>query len=74
VEVIHPMVWVKGILGVILVLLGAVWAGQGIGLLPGSVMTGQLMWAIIGLVLLIVGVWLLWSAARGGRSVGAGAR
>ena len=67
------MVWVKGILGAILVLFGAVWLGQGIGLLPGSFMTGQLMWAIIGLVLLVVGAWLLWGVARAVRSIGAGA-
>src|SRR5690349_13547799 len=70
-EVNQPMVWVKGIVGVILVLLGAVWIGQGVGLLPGSFMTGQLQWAIIGLVLVIVGAWLLWGVARDRRSVGA---
>ncbi len=67
------MNWLKGILGVTLVLLGGVWLGQGIGLLPGSFMSGQLMWAIIGLVLVVIGVWLLWSLARGRRSLGAGA-
>ena len=54
------MMWLKGIVGVVCVLLGL----QGAGILPGSVMSGQVMWAIIGVVLLIVGAWLLWSVAR----------
>jgi hypothetical protein len=65
------MAWVKGIVGVILVLLGAVWTGQGLGLLPGSFMTGQRQWAIIGLVLLAIGIWLLWSVVQARRSAGA---
>jgi hypothetical protein len=58
------MVWLKGIVGVVLVLLGLLWIGQGTGMLPGSVMSGQAMWAIIGLVLVVVGGWLVWSVAR----------
>jgi hypothetical protein len=56
--------WVKGILGVVCVLIGLVWIGQGTGLLPGSFMSGQRQWAIIGLVVLLVGGWLLWSLVR----------
>jgi hypothetical protein len=67
------MAWLKGIVGALLVLIGVVWLGQGVGFLPGSFMTGQMMWAIIGLVLLVVGGWLLWSVVRARRSVGAGA-
>jgi hypothetical protein len=58
------MTYVKGVLGVICVLLGLVWIGQGTNILPGSFMTGNPMWAIIGLVLVVVGAWLLWSLAR----------
>ncbi len=63
--------WVKGIIGVLLVLVGAVWIGQGLGLLPGSFMTGQLQWAIVGLVLLAIGLWLLWGLVQARRSAGA---
>jgi len=63
------MTWLKGIVGVVCVLLGLLWIGQGINLLPGSFMSGQAMWAIIGLVLVIVGGWLLWSLARARTSV-----
>lgn len=43
-------------LGVVLVLVGAVWCLQGIGLLSGSPMTGQQMWFAIGLVVGLVGL------------------
>ncbi len=64
------MKWLKGVIGVILALIGLVWIGQGTMLLPGSVMSGHIQWAIIGLVVLAVGVWLLWSAFRPRQSSG----
>jgi hypothetical protein len=65
------MVWLKGIVGVVLVVVGLLWIGQGTGMLPGSLMSGQAMWAIIGLVLVVVGGWLLWSIARARSALGA---
>jgi hypothetical protein len=62
--------WIKAIGGVVCVLIGLVWIGQGTSVLPGSVMSGQPMWAIIGLVLLVLGAWLLWSVSRDRRAVG----
>lgn len=44
------------VLGVLVVLAGAVFALQGIGVLPGSVMTGDRKWAVIGVVMVVVGV------------------
>jgi hypothetical protein len=63
--------WIRGIAGVVCVLIGLVWIGQGINILPGSFMSGQRQWAIIGLGLLIVGGWLLWSLIRSRRAMGA---
>jgi hypothetical protein len=63
------MTWVRGIVGVLCVLLGLGWVGQGIGLLPGSFMTGQIQWAIIGAVLVVIGGWLLWGLYRRRRLV-----
>jgi len=57
--------WIKGIAGIVCVLIGLLWIGQGSNLLPGSFMSGQVQWLIFGLVLVIVGGWLLWSLARG---------
>jgi hypothetical protein len=45
-------------------LVGAVWILQGSGVLPGSFMTGQVVWAAIGAVLLLVSGLLLWAAFR----------
>jgi len=45
-------------------LTGIVWILQGIGVLPGSFMTGQIVWAAIGAVLLFVSGLLLWAAFR----------
>jgi hypothetical protein len=45
-------------------LTGIVWILQGIGILPGSFMTGQIVWAAIGAVLLFVSGLLLWAAYR----------
>ncbi len=49
------------VLGVLLVIFGAVWFFQGIDVLPGSFMTGQRRWAVnggiaagVGLVLIVV--------------------
>jgi len=45
-------------------LTGMVWIFQGIGVLPGSFMTGQITWAAIGAVLLFASGLLLWAAYR----------
>ena len=43
------------ILGVVLMLIGAVWFGQGIGVIHGSFMTGEVLWAVIGVVAIFLG-------------------
>ncbi len=50
---------VLNIVGALLVFVGAVWILQGINILPGSFMTGQIKWAIIGGVALAAGIALL---------------
>jgi LPXTG-motif cell wall-anchored protein len=55
------MTWLKAAFGAILALVGLVWLGQGLNLIQGSPMTGQSQWAIIGVVLLAIAGWLLWS-------------
>ena len=48
------MRYVLLIVGGLLAFVGAVWLLQGVGILPGSFMTGQAFWAIVGAVLLAV--------------------
>lgn len=52
------------IFGVILVLFGGIWFLQGINVLPGSFMTGQVRWAIYGGIAIVAGIILLVSAKR----------
>jgi hypothetical protein len=47
------------IVGVLALLVGAVWVGQGANLIPGSSMTGDRMWLYIGLLVAAVGVVLV---------------
>lgn len=50
------------VLGVLFVLMGCVWFLQGINVLPGSFMTGQMRWAVRGGILAILGiVALVWA-------------
>jgi len=45
-------------------LTGGVWILQGVGVLPGSFMSGDIMWAAIGVVLWIVSGLLLFAAFK----------
>jgi uncharacterized membrane protein len=44
-----------GIFGGLVLLAGAVFAGQGLGYIPGSYMTGDIKWFWIGSAMVIVG-------------------
>jgi hypothetical protein len=52
------------ILGAILVLIGAVWALQGLNVIGGSFMTGQTQWLVIGVACAILGALVLALANR----------
>ena len=51
-------------IGVVLMLMGVIWFLQGVNILPGSFMTGQIQWAYYGGVAVIVGAGLLVAANR----------
>lgn len=46
----------------LLALVGGIWIGQGLGLVPGSFMTNDIRWAVAGVVLIVVAAALVWSA------------
>jgi hypothetical protein len=52
------------ILGGLMIVVGGVWLLQGIGVLPGSFMTGQSFWAIIGGLVLAVGIAMCYVSLR----------
>lgn len=52
------------VLGALLILSGAVWFLQGIGVLPGSFMSGQIQWAVYGGLAVAAGAVLLYMNQR----------
>ncbi len=52
------------IVGVLLMLIGAVWFLQGINVLPGTFMTGQTQWAIYGVATFVAGIFVFFRARR----------
>lgn len=65
---LNRMRYVLLFVGGLMALVGGVWLLQGVGVLPGSFMTGQVFWAAVGASLLAVGGALIFAALRpGGR-------
>ena len=55
------------VIGVIILVIGGIFAGQGANLIPGSSMTGDPTWLIIGTVMAVVGVvFIVLGVRRGG--------
>jgi len=52
------------VLSVLLILAGGVWILQGINILPGSFMTGQIQWAYYGGLAVLIGIGLWVFASR----------
>jgi hypothetical protein len=52
------------IVGLLLVAFGCIWFLQGVNVLPGSFMTGQIRWAVYGGIAVVVGIGLLFAAKR----------
>ncbi|HEX6511800.1 MAG TPA: hypothetical protein VF157_05850 [Chloroflexota bacterium] len=51
----------------ICLLVGLVWIGQGTSLIGGSSMTGNRVWSLVGLVLVLVAAWQLFALLRAAR-------
>ena len=49
------MRYVLLIVGGLMIIMGGVWFLQGIGILPGSFMTGQAFWTVVGAAFVAVG-------------------
>jgi hypothetical protein len=52
------------IVGVLMMLMGGIWFLQGINILPGSFMTGQIRWAVYGGITAFIGLGLVVAANR----------
>jgi hypothetical protein len=60
--------WILLALGLLLIVAGAVWTLQGLGVVGGSVMSGDTTWAIIGPIVLIAGLAAAFLGLRGRRN------
>jgi hypothetical protein len=58
------MRWVLIIVGFLLAVTGAVWTLQGLNVLGGSAMSGNSTWAIVGPIVLVVGLLALLRGSR----------
>ena len=47
-----------------LLLIGVIWVLQGLNILPGSFMTGQIIWAVYGASLALAGGAMAWWVNR----------
>ncbi|WP_459183487.1 hypothetical protein [Streptomyces sp.] len=55
---------VRSIGGIVLLVLGAVWIAQGTGAMSGSAMSGHGQYALLGVVVALIGLFLLVQAWR----------
>jgi len=55
---------VFNVVGIVLILAGSVFFLQGVNILPGSFMTGQIQWAINGAISIAIGIGLILWARR----------
>lgn len=47
------------VIAILLILVGLVWFGQGVGVIPGSVMTNDRTWAWIGGAMVVLGLGII---------------
>ncbi|WP_435207375.1 hypothetical protein [Micromonospora sp. bgisy143] len=59
--------WLTLTLGLLAVVIGAVWTVQGLGYVDGSVMSDQTLWVVLGPVVVLAGLVALWWGLRSRR-------
>ena len=65
---------ILNIVGILMVVMGAIWFLQGINILPGSFMTGQVRWAVYGGGSVLVGLGFVVAANRRRHGASPGSR
>jgi len=55
---------IRVIIGVLVLLVGALWTLQGLGYVGGSAMSGNTLWAVIGPIVAVAGLGLALSRPR----------
>jgi len=64
--------WMKLIGGIVLLAVGLLWGAQGLNLVPGTPMSGQTVFLVLGIVLVLIGAWPLASLRTGSAKVHVG--
>ncbi|KAB1934535.1 hypothetical protein F8271_23130 [Micromonospora sp. ALFpr18c] len=59
--------WLTLTLGLLAVVIGAVWTVQGLGYVSGSVMTDERLWALLGPAVALAGFVVIWLGLRSRR-------
>jgi hypothetical protein len=62
------MKWMLRAIAILLALPGLIFALQGANILPGSVMTGQTQWLIIGSIMIVIAAALWFASTRAGEA------
>ncbi|MEU4371193.1 hypothetical protein AB0880_04575 [Micromonospora chersina] len=62
--------WFRLTVGLLAVVLGALWTVSGLGYVEGSVLTDRRIWAAVGPVLVLIGLVALWFGMRARRRRG----
>jgi hypothetical protein len=63
------MMWIRAVIGIVLIAVGGVWIAQGTGTMHGSMMTGHSQYSLLGVVTILVGLGLIgwaWRLRSGG--------
>jgi hypothetical protein len=58
------MRWIRAIGGALLTLVGLLWILQGVNVMHGSGMSGHGQYAVLGIIVGLIGIWLLQGAIR----------
>jgi len=56
----------KMVVALVIGAVGLIFLGQGLGWIPGSYMTGDPTWAVVGAIMVAVAVALIWRRRRAG--------
>jgi hypothetical protein len=54
--------------GGLVAIVGIIWTLQGLGVVGGSVMTGETLWAVVGPIVALAGLAMVVASLRGRRS------
>lgn len=61
------MAYARVVLGIVMVLLGLLFTGQGLGYIGGSAMTGSTFWALAGPVIALAGAFVAYTGLKAQR-------